>query len=224
MTVDMKQYLLEYISENAVFENPEALVLPNITLDPKKIKVMMINEVSPKNPADDFYGSGNKNDSVKDNGINSSDGSCSCIPDYMITTKSLFQNAGIQIESVDDLIRLGIYVTNAVKIPKTEYTIETQTILNHVPVLEKEFDLFPNLKAVMLMGDVAKKAFNAVAKKKTKKPVIPSGSTYKLRKEEFYYGSIRVFPSYIMTGGNILIEKSKAEMIADDLQQMKALL
>ena len=142
MTVDMNQYLLEYISEYAIFENTDALVLPNVRLDPEKIKVMMINEVSPKNPADDFYGYGNE-----------ADGN---VPDYMVTTKSLFQKADIPIESADDLIRLGIYVTNAVKTPKTEYAIETQTILNHVPVLEKEFDLFPNLKAVMLMGDVAK--------------------------------------------------------------------
>jgi hypothetical protein len=29
-----------------------------------------------------------------------------------------------------------------------------------------------------------------------------------------------VFPSYIMTGGNILIEKSKFAMAADDIKKM----
>lgn len=204
MTVGMKEYLGDFIAANSLFEGKEKPVLPEVIIDPESIKVMMINEVSPKNPADDFYAGGT--------------------PDYMATTKMLFKSAGIEIETAADLLALGIYVTNAVKTPKTEYAIETKTILEHVPVLEKEFELFPNLKAVMLMGDVAKKSFNAIAKKKTKKAVIPSGSTYKLRKEQYYYGDIRVFPSYIMTGGNILIEKSKAAMVAEDLKEMKELL
>ena len=34
-------------------------------------------------------------------------------------------------------------------------------------------------------------------------------STYKLRDSEFYFNDVRIIPSYIMTGANILIEKSK---------------
>lgn len=67
---------------------------------------------------------------------------------------------------------------------------------------------------------MSKKAFNMIAKKSTKRNCIPSGSTYKIRENEFYYGNLRVFPSYIMTGGNILIEKSKCTMISDDIQRM----
>ncbi|MDV0445002.1 hypothetical protein MmiAt1_05540 [Methanimicrococcus sp. At1] len=207
MTADMKLYLGDLIASNRLFENPETLILPDVIVSPEKIKVMMINEVSPKNAADDFYGKG--------------DGKT---PDYLKSAQALFDSAGIRIETAKDLLNMGIYVTNAVKTPKSEYAIETKTIMEHVPILEAEFHLFPNLKAVMLMGDVAKKAFNAIAKKETKKNVIPTGSTYKLRHEEFYYGDIRVFPSYIMTGGNILIEKSKADMIAADLRRMKLLL
>ncbi|WNY22994.1 hypothetical protein MmiHf6_02900 [Methanimicrococcus hongohii] len=212
MTVDMKQYLDDFIRENGLFEN-ETVILPNVSVNPETIKVIMINEVAPKNPADDFYGSGT---SGAPDALDT--------PDYMKTTKMLFKSAGIDIETAEDLLALGIYVTNAVKTPKTEYAIETKTILEHAVVLEKELELFPNLKAVMLMGDVAKKSFNSISKKKTKKAVIPSGSTYKLRKEKFYDGDIRVFPSYIMTGGNILIEKSKTIMIAEDLEEMKAFL
>lgn len=204
MTVDMKKYLGDFIAANDLFEKENRPVLPEVTVSPESIKVMMINEVSPKNPADDFYADGT--------------------PDYMVTTKMLFKSAGIEIETAADLLALGIYVTNAVKTPKSGYTIETKTIMEYVPVLEKEFELFPNLKAVMLMGDVAKKSFNAVVKKKTKKAAVPAGSTYKLRKEKYYYGDIRVFPSYIMTGGNILIEKSKASMVAEDLREIKDLL
>lgn len=78
-------------------------------------------------------------------------------------------------------------------------------IENSLPYLEAELSLFPNMKVIMLMGDVAKKAFNMITKKSTKKNIIPAISTYKLRNSEIYYDGIRVMPSYIMTGGNILI-------------------
>ncbi len=76
----------------------------------------------------------------------------------------------------------------------------------------------------MLMGDVAKKAFNMITKKKTKKNAVPAVSTYKLRNSEIYYEGIRVMPSYIMTGKNILIEKSKVTMAAEDVARMLALI
>ena len=57
-------------------------------------------------------------------------------------------------------------------------------------------------------------------KKITKKNVIPAMSTYKLRDSEFYFNDVRIIPSYIMTGANILIEKSKFQMASEDIQTM----
>ncbi len=93
-----------------------------------------------------------------------------------------------------------------------------------MPFLEKELALFPNLKVIMLMGDVAKKAFNMIIKKAVKKNIVPAISTYKIRNTEIYYGDIRVMPSYIMTGENILIEKSKFQMAAEDISVMSNLI
>ncbi|WP_373887485.1 hypothetical protein [Desulfosporosinus nitroreducens] len=76
----------------------------------------------------------------------------------------------------------------------------------------------------MLMGDVAKKAFNMISKKTTKKNAVPGVSTYKLRNSEIYHEGIRIMPSYIMTGQNILIEKSKFEMAAEDISVMVKLI
>lgn len=205
MTVDMKEYLSTFIAEQ-LHQSPSEWVLPDVVVNPDSVHVMMINEVSPKDPADDFYGRGNR------------------MPAYMADARMLFERAELPIETAADALDMGIYLTNAVKIPKSESRIETQTVLAHVPVLEAELEVFPNLRAVMLMGDVAKKAFNAIVKSRTKKNALPSGSTYKLRTEAFYYGSIRVFPSYIMTGSNLRIEPSKTMMIADDLKRMKAFL
>ncbi len=72
----------------------------------------------------------------------------------------------------------------------------------------------------MLMGDVAKRAFNSISKKATGKNAVPSVSTYKMRNSEILYKGIRIMPSYIMTGQNILIEKSKFEMASEDISIM----
>lgn len=174
--------------------------LNNVEIDPLKIKAIMINEVVPSDPIQDFYGQPNA--------------------DYLSTTILLFNRAGFQIKDIQDILQMGIYITNAVKTPKLAYTIERSSIENSLPYLEKELSFFPNIKVIMLMGDVAKKAFNMITKKATKKNAVPAVSTYKLRNSEIFYGDIRVMPSYIMTGGNILIEKSKFEMAAEDIAIM----
>lgn len=178
----------------------DSIYLNNIEIDPLTIKAIMINEVVPSDPSQDFYG----------------------IPDgdYMKTTLPLLQGAGAEVNSIQDILQMGIYITNAVKTPKTEYAIDKSSIENSLPYLEAELFLFPNVKVIMLMGDVAKKAFNMITKKSTKKNAIPAVSTYKLRSSEIYYKDIRVMPSYIMTGGNILIEKSKVTMATEDISVM----
>ena len=121
-------------------------------------------------------------------------------------------------------MNLGIYITNAVKTPKSEYAVSKESIEKSLPALEREIQLFPNLKVIMLMGDVAKKAFNTISKKESGKNAVPSISTYKLRNTEIFYKGIRIIPSYIMTGQNILIEKSKFEMVAEDIATMYKLI
>lgn len=176
------------------------IYLNNIEVDPLMIKAIMINEVVPADPLQDFYGAPNA--------------------DYLKTAIPLLRGAGAEIASMQDILKMGIYITNAVKTPKTGYTIDKNSIENSLPYLEAELSLFTNIKVIMLMGDVAKKAFNMITKKTTKKNVIPSISTYKLRHSEIYYNGIRVMPSYIMTGGNILIEKSKVSMATEDIATM----
>lgn len=183
---------------------PDGQFLNNINIDPLAVKTIMINEVVPLDPLQDFYG---EEDS-----------------EYMQTTIPLFQRADASVRSIQDILELGIYITNAVKTPKTEYTIDKSSIDNSLPYLEKELDFFPNVKVIMLMGDVAKKAFNTISKKRTGKNTVPSISTYKLHNTEIYYENIRVLPSYIMTGGNILIEKSKAQMVSEDIATMLSIL
>ena len=183
-----KELETKYGTTNSIYLN-------DIEIDPFTIKAIMINEVVPANPLHDFYGSSNA--------------------DYVKTAICLFQKAGSEFFSIDDILQAGIYITNAVKTPKTEYSIEKRYIENSLPYLETELSLFPNIKVIMLMGDVSKKVFNMIAKKQQGKNIIPSVSTYKLRNSKIYYKEMRIIPSYIMTGGNLLIEKSKVNMITE---------
>jgi hypothetical protein len=199
MHIQVKDNLMGFIKNNSI--STEGIQLPDAAIDTVNIQVMMINEAPPINP-DDFFYSKARN------------------PGDMKTALPLFRNAGVEVYDIDDILRKGIYITTAVKSPKQSYTVEKEKIIEYLPVLEHEIEMFPNLKVIMLMGDVSKKSFNMIAKKRTKKNAVPSGSTYKIRNSEFFFEGIRIFPSYIMTGGNILIEKSKCSMISDDINRM----
>ncbi|MDU5335135.1 uracil-DNA glycosylase family protein [Enterococcus sp.] len=189
--MNIKKTIEEYVGVD------EHIRLNDIDIDPESIRAILINEVVPPYPENDFYGA---EDAA-----------------YMETTIPLFQKAGIDVTNVQEILAHGIYITNAVKTPKTESAVEKESIERSLPYLEKELALFPNVQVIMLMGDVAKKCFNRITKKATKKNAVPAVSTYKLRKSELFYDGIRIMPSYIMTGKNILIEKSKVQMASEDL-------
>lgn len=174
-------------------------VLPNVEIDPDKIKIMMITEAPPNDPADYFYADGN--------------------PFYLQTTAQAFRDAGADVISMQDIINLGVYITTAVKCGKTQYGISNDTMKNCARLLEQEIDLFPNIRVFMLMGDVAIKMMKNIWKRQTGKRVIPAGSTYKIRGVPYYYEDMRVFPSYTPAGKNFLIEKSKRRMVAEDIRE-----
>ncbi|MBE5796585.1 MAG: uracil-DNA glycosylase [Clostridiales bacterium] len=181
-----------------------AVQLCDAEIDPAQIRALLINEIVPADPSQDFYGS-------------SGDA-------YLSTALPLLRQGGLPVESIGDALRMGVYITNAVKIPKETSAVPPESIELSLPWLEQEIALFPNLRVIMLCGDVAKKMFNRISRKAAKRNVIPSGATYKLRAAAYYHGSVRVIPSYIITGGNLLIEKSKTAMIAQDIAAMAAII
>lgn len=177
----------------------ECHLVPDIDINPKTIRMVMISEVTPQDSSEYFYSTDN--------------------PFYLQTTLQAFNDAGLNLTSIDDILNLGIYITTAVKCGKTEYSISSKTIDNCSKILEKEINLFPNVIVFMLNGDVAIKAMNYISKRQLKERVIPPGSTYKIRKKSYFYKHIRVFPSYILTGKNFLIERSKRKMITEDIKE-----
>ncbi|WP_438590399.1 uracil-DNA glycosylase family protein [Duncaniella muris] len=76
---------------------------------------------------------------------------------HICRLQSRCSKAGIEVSGIQDILNLNIYITNAVKTPKSEYAVSKESIEESLPYLEKELELFPNLQVVMLMGDVAKR-------------------------------------------------------------------
>lgn len=86
------------------------ICLNDIDIDLLTIRAIMINEVVPSDPLQDFYGTPDA--------------------DYWKTTLPLLQGAGTEVASVQDILQRGIYITNAVKTPKTGYAIDNGNSAN----------------------------------------------------------------------------------------------
>lgn len=176
-----------------------SMIFPQPDLDPRNIRVVMISECPPASRSDYFYGS--------------SSGA------FFQTTKTAFHDAGAAIENYEDLTGMGIYLTTAIKCGKTGYLVPAKTIKEcALRFLKPELEQFPGIGMILCMGDFAIKAVNYVYKEKYGKSPIPSGSTYKIRKQEYIQNGIRFLPSYTHTGDSFNIEKVKRQMIAEDIR------
>jgi len=182
----------------------ERYTVPDVEVNPEHISVLLLSEAAPPDPADYYYAEGD--------------------PLFRQTTVQAFQDAGADVSSIQDILDLGVYLTTAVKCGKTGYTIKAATIKECSLILEKELALFPNLRAILLMGDVAIKAVNYIAMRAGEGRVIPAGSTYKIRGQEYFFRGMRAFPSYVQAGPSFFIEKSKRRMIGEDIAAALSLL
>jgi hypothetical protein len=182
----------------------ECYVVPDIDMKPARVSIVMISEAAPENPADYYYAKGN--------------------PLFQQTTVQAFKDAGADVASMNDILDMGVYLTTAVKCGKIGYGIKSDSIRECSTILERELALFPDVKVFMLMGDVAIKAINYIAKRAGEGRVIPAGSTYKIRGQEYLFRGKRAFPSYLQAGPSFFIEKSKRRMIAEDISAALGLL
>jgi uracil-DNA glycosylase len=179
-----------------------AYALPPADVAPEAVRMVLIAEAPPADPVEGLY---------------AGPGAL-----HAATTLEAFRDAGLDIASIEELLARGIYLTTAVKCGKVGYAVPTQAIRACSRLLEQELALFPNVGAYLLMGDVAIRGFNEIARRATGRRVIPAGSTYKLRGAEYRYGEGRVYPSYLQAGKAFYIEKSKRQMIAEDLHSALA--
>ena len=161
------------------------------------IKLILISEALPQNIEDYFDGKGEQS--------------------FIKNTNLVFNSLGYNFSKYKDYLDNGIYLTTAIKCIKKGYLVSTETIKNCSINLEKELDGFKNIRVIMLMGDFAIKAMNYIWKRKYNEKIIPTGSTYKIRNGIYESNGIRFFPSYTQTGDSFGLEKSKVEMIKEDM-------
>lgn len=180
-----------------------ALGVPEIDVRLDDVRIVLISEAAPADAADGYFGG----------------------PDALFarTTIASFREAGADVSSMADILALGVYVTPSVKCAKDAYGISSATIAACAELLERELALFPNVRAYLLMGDVAIKAINAVAKRAGEPRVIPAGPTYRLRAGAYTFRGARAFPSYLQAGPSFFIEKGKHRVIAADIAAALAL-
>jgi uracil-DNA glycosylase len=138
---------------------------------------------------------------------------------FIKNTNVLFQKNGIKIESFDDYLKNGIYLTTALKCSKKEYLVKSKTIESCSYILEAEISRFENVKVFLLMGDFAIKGMNYISKRIMKIRVIPNGSTYKIRNDNYVVNDVLYIPSYTQTGDSFGIEKSKVKMMEADIKK-----
>jgi uracil-DNA glycosylase len=163
------------------------------------IKLILISEALPQNIEDYFDGKGE--------------------PSFIKNTNMVFNAFGYNFKKYKDYLDNGIYLTTAIKCIKKDYLVSSETLKNCSINLENELDVFKNTKVIMLMGDFAIKAINYIWKRKYNEKIIPAGSTYKIRNGVFESNGIRFFPSYTQTGDSFGLEKSKVEMIKEDMEK-----
>ena len=175
----------------------ESFSVPTVDVDPKRISLVLVSEAAPPDPADGYYASGE--------------------PLFARTTVLAFRDAGVDAASVEEIVAHGVYLTTAVKCGKTEYAISNETVAECSRLLERELRLFPRTRAILLMGDVAIRTVNAIAKGAGEPRPIPSGPTWKQRGGDFRFRGARLFPSYLQAGPAFFIEKVKRRMIAEDI-------
>jgi uracil-DNA glycosylase len=175
----------------------ECYTVPDIDVQADNVSIVLISEAAPPDPADYYYAGG---DAL-----------------FEQTTVQAFNDAGAGVSSIQDILDPGVYLTTAVKCGKTGYTIKAGPIKECSLLLEQELALFPNVRAYLLMGDVAIRAVNYIAKRAGEGRAIPAGSTYKIRGAEYFFRGVRAFPSYTQAGPAFFVEKSKRRMIAEDI-------
>ncbi len=173
--------------------------IPYGQIDPARVRIILVSETQPLDPAEGYYAQGN--------------------PLFGRTTVAAFNDAGIRVSSVADIIEHGVYLTTAVKCAKTAPGVDPATVVACAPLLQRELEQFPNARVVLLMGDVAIRALNEVARRVGEPRVVPAGATYRIRGGDYRFRGMHVLPSYLQAGPAFFIEKSKRQMIAEDIRR-----
>mgnify|MGYP000853108216 FL=1 len=173
-------------------------ITPDFRGDRSTIRIVMVSEAPSVDHSDYFY--------RDERGA------------FFLTTRTAFGDAGCAISSYDDLTRMGVYLTTAIKCSKSDYRVSAGTIDEcSSRYLARELSSFAGVRVIMCMGDFAIRAVNRIYRNAYGVTPIPKGPTYKIRNATHEYNGIVFIPSYTQTGDSFNIEQSKRKMIAEDI-------
>lgn len=132
--------------------------IPCAELQGDAMRMVMISEAPPQDLAQGFYALG--------------------VPRHLQTTLPAFARAGTPVSSMLDLLHLGVYITPASRCGKMGYAVSAAAIKSTCwQILERRPSTSQSVRAVLLMGDEAIKAFDYTTRGRTGRRAIPSGPT-----------------------------------------------
>ncbi len=114
MKISEKINCIDFPCTNVMTNNA---IFPQVDINPYSIKMLMISEAPSLKKGENFYES--------DNDV--------CIQ----PTIQIFNDAGLNISSIKEITDKGIYITTAIKCPKKEQSVSTDSIKNCSYLLEK---------------------------------------------------------------------------------------
>jgi len=138
-------------------------------------------------------------------------------------TVPYFRKSGFNVNSIGDVVDIGVYMTSALKIEKAGKSVDPGVLSIYMPVLLHELSMFENLKVIILAGHTSIKAFNYITKWKTGKNLIPSATLNKIREKEYKYNEIKVIPSYKMII-NFAPDGDRSETTCEDIMKMRSII
>src|SRR4030065_2958295 len=107
--------------------NHAGYIIPGLDVKPDAISIVMISEAAPANPGDYYYAGGDAS--------------------FQQTTVQAFNDAGVNVSSIQEIVDLGVYLTTAVKCGKTGYGIKAGQIKECSLIVEKDLESFSNGRA-----------------------------------------------------------------------------
>lgn len=177
--------------------DPDRYTIPPGPLNPDEVTLLMVAEAPPADPADWFFAGA---DAL-----------------YARTTVQAFRDAGEEVDTIDDVLALGVYLTTAVKCGRANPGLSTATIESCSRLLEEEIGLFPLARALMPMGDTAIAAVNRIAKRHAVPRPVPGNTGSGIRGGEYWFRGLRVFPSYLQASQAFFVETGTRRLIAEDI-------
>lgn len=118
--------------------------IPGLDVDPATVTIVLVSEATAADPADGNEAPGD--------------------PLFARTTVEAVRDAGREVATLAEVRALGVHLTTAVKCAKTAYAIDPATVRTCSELLERELALFPRDRSLLLMGDVAVRNPDAIAR------------------------------------------------------------